>query len=174
MQGDFFDRARSVAVAAMLVAGATIAVGSLLNWIVIGEEPALLEDFDFGEQNEMVEEPEVSEPFTGVETIYGRLSLAAGVVLMVSAALLFLRRRSRWAWLGFLAAVVVGGLALAAYRGVADTSSPLYERLDIVGQAESGIGLTLTAAGAVAGLLSSVAGVVATPRREPDAEPVSG
>lgn len=165
VQGDFFDRVRAVAAALMLAAGAALIIGSVIDWVTITEAPALVEDFDFGEGNELVEEPQVSQPFTGLETTYGTYSLAGGIMLASAALLLFMRRRGKWAWLGFAAAIVAGGLAIAAYRGIADTASPLYEQLDIVGRAEPALGLTLVAAGAIVGLVSSAAGVAATPYR---------
>lgn len=172
MQGDFFDRVRTVAVAVMVAAGAALVLGSILEWVTITEAPGLVQDFDFGENNnELVEEPKVSEPFTGLETTYGTFSLASGIVLATAALMLFVRRRAGWAWLGFAAAMVSGGLAIAAYRGIADTASPLYKSLDIVGRAEPSLGLTLVAAGAISGLVSSAAGVAATPHREPEEEP---
>lgn len=170
VQGDFFDRVRAVVVAVMLAAGAALIVGSVIDWVTIAEAPALVEGFDFGESNDLVEEPEVSQPFTGLETTYGTYSLASGIALVLAALMLFLRRRGKWAWLGFAASMVSGGLAIAAYRGIADTASPLYEQLDIVGRAEPALGLTLVAAGAIVGLVSSAAGVAATPNRAGEAE----
>ena len=164
-QGDFFDRVRAVAVALMVAAGAILIIGSVIDWVTITEAPALVEDFDFGESNDLVEAPEVSQPFTGVETTYGAYSLASGILLALAALLLLVRRRGKWAWLGFAAAIVSGGLAISAYRGIADTASPLHEQMDIVGRAEPAPGLTLVAAGAIVGLVASAAGVAATPRR---------
>jgi hypothetical protein len=80
------------------------------------------------------------------------------------------RRRGKWAWLGFLASMVAGGLAISAYRAIADESSSLHLELDLIGRARPGFGLTLVAAGAIAGLLASVGGVIATPHTEPDEE----
>jgi len=164
-RGDFFDRVRVVAVALMLAAGAVLIIGSVIDWVTITEAPALVEDFDFGESNNLVEAPEVSQPFTGVETTYGAYSLASGIVLALAALMLLVRRRGKWAWLGFAAAIVSGGLAISAYRGIADTASPLHEQMDIVGKAEPALGLTLVATGAIVGLVASAAGVAATPRR---------
>ena len=92
-------------------------------------------------------------------------------MLIGAAIMLWLRRRGKWAWLGFLASVVIGGLAITSYRAIADTTSPLYEELDIIGRAQPAIGITLVAAGAIIGLVSSVAGVTATPYAEPEENP---
>ena len=69
--------------------------------------------------------------------------------------------------------MVAGGLAIAAYRAIADESSSLYRELDLVGRASPGLGLTLVAAGAIAGLVASAGGVIATPHREPEEEALS-
>ena len=161
--GDFFDRARSWAAVVMAIAWAAAIVGSSLDWVRITVRPELAEDTRFDDQNSP-EEPRVSRPFTGLEAGDGWWSLAGGVVLVVSAALLVLRRRARWAWLGLLGAVLVGAIALADYRGIGDLSSSLSHRMNIVGQAEPGVGITLVAAGALAGLLGAVGGIAASPQ----------
>jgi cobalamin biosynthesis protein CobD/CbiB len=171
LQGDFFDRVRTVAVAVMIAAGAAVIIGSALDWVSIVEETGVRPNVDFGDNNEFLESDQVSRPFTGLEARYGVYSLVAGVVLIGAAIMLWLRRRGKWAWLGFLASVVIGGLAITSYRAIADTTSPLYEELDIIGRAQPAIGITLVAAGAIIGLVSSVAGVTATPYAEPEEKP---
>jgi hypothetical protein len=168
LQGDFFDRVRTVAVAVMIAAGAAIAVGSFLDWVAISDVPDRAEDADFGSEEDFENEEQRSEPVTGTETPYGINALIAGVVLLGAAPVLLARRRGKWAWLGFLASVVAGGLAIAAYRAIADESASLYRELDLVGRASPGLGLTLVAAGAITGLIASVGGVIATPYREPE------
>jgi hypothetical protein len=168
LQGDFFDRVRAVAVVVMVAAGAAIAVGSFLDWVSLTDVPDRTEGADFGSEEDFEGEEQRSEPVSGTETSYGLNALIAGLVLLGSAPVLLGRRRGKWAWLGFLASVVAGGLAIAAYRAIADESSSLYRELDLVGRARPGLGLTLVAAGAIAGLLASVGGVIATPYREPE------
>lgn len=169
-QGDFFDRARRVAVAALIAAGAAAIVGSALDWVTISERPQLQQDVDFQERNELVEEPEVTRPFTGLEAEYGYYSLIGGVLVAAGAILLLWRKRGKYAWLCFVASVTVGAIAIAAYRGISDSSSSLYLRMDIIGRAEPALGVTLVTAGAIVGLLASVAGVAATPYRAPGQE----
>jgi hypothetical protein len=169
-QPDFFDRARTVAVAIMIAAGAAVAIGSFLEWVSLSDVPARDEEADFGSEEDFADEPQRTEPVSGTETPYGINALAAGAVLIAAALLLATRRRGKWAWLGFLAAVIAGGLAITAYRAIADTSSPLNQELDLVGRARPSFGLTLVAAGAIAGLVASVMGVIATPYREPEEE----
>lgn len=171
VQPDFFDRVRRVVVAVMLAAGAAAIVGSALDWVVIAERPSLQRGFDFGEQNERVEEPEVTQPFSGIDATYGIYSLLGGVVLAVAALLLAMLRRARYAWLGFLSAMIVGAIAVAAYRGIADTSSALYREMDIIGRAEPSLGLVMVGTAGVVGLIASGVGVAATPYRRPEETP---
>jgi hypothetical protein len=164
-QVDFFDQVRRVAVVMMIAAGAAAIIGSVIDWVVITERPELQPGVDFGDATEGVESPEVTEPFTGLEASYGTFSLAGGIALVIGGVLLTLRRRGKYAWLGFLGAVVAGGIAIAAYRGIADDTSALYRSMDIIGRAEPAVGLTLVAAGAIVGLIASVVGIASTPYR---------
>jgi len=170
LQGDFFDRVRTVAVAVMIAAGAAIAVGSFLDWVALSDVPNRDQEADFGSEEAFENEEQRSEPVAGTETPYGINALVAGLVLIGAAPMLLMRRRGKWAWLGFLASVIAGGLSIAAYRAIADESASLYRELDLVGRASPGFGLTLVAAGAITGLIASVGGVIATPYREPEAE----
>jgi LPXTG-motif cell wall-anchored protein len=169
-QGDFFDKARRVAVAALIAAGAATIVGSTLDWVTISERPVLQQGVDFQEQNRFLEEPEVTEPFTGLEAEYGYYSLAGGIVVLAGALLLLWRKRGKYAWLAFIASIGIGAIAISAYRGIADSSSALYQTMDIIGRAEPALGVTLVTAGAIVGLLASVVGVAATPYRTPGQE----
>jgi len=157
----------------MIAAGAAVAIGSFLEWVSLSDVPDRDEDADFGAEEDFEDEPQRTEPVSGTETPYGINALVAGAVLIAAALLLLTRRRGKWAWLGFLAAVIAGGLAITAYRAIADTSSPLNQELDLVGRSRPSFGLTLVAAGAIAGLVGSVGGVIATPYREPEEEAVS-
>ncbi len=171
IQTDFFDRMRRIVVVVMLAAGVAAILGSVLDWVVITERPSLRPGFDFQEQNERVEEPEVTEPFSGVDATYGIYSLAGGVILIVAGLLLLRIQRGRFAWLGFAAAISIGGIAVAAFRGIADTSSDLYQEMDIVGRAEPALGLIMVGTAGVVGLIASGVGVAATPYRRPEEEP---
>lgn len=159
-----FDKARRAAVIVLLIAGATTIAGSLLNWVSISRPP-LVEGADFGDNNDKVVE-EASEPFTGVEAAYGYYSLAGGIILMLGALLLQARSRGKYAFVSFVAAMLIGGMALVAYRQISDRTSVLYLRMDIEGVARPGLGLTLVTVGAIVGLLASVAGFAATPYRQ--------
>jgi len=170
LQGDFFDRVRTVAVAVMIAAGAAISVGSFLDWVALSDVPNRDREADFGSEEAFEDEEQRSEPVSGTETPYGINALVAGLVLVAAAPMLLARRRGKWAWIGFLASVIAGGLSIAAYRAVADEASSLYRELDLVGRASPGFGLTLVAAGAITGLIASVGGVISTPYREPEEE----
>jgi hypothetical protein len=170
LQGDFFDRVRAVAVAVMIASGAAIALGSFLEWVSLTDVPDRAEGADFGSEEDFQDEEQRTEPVSGTETPYGLNALIAGAILIGVALLLFARARGAWAWLGFVASMIAGGLAIAAYRAIADESSSLYRELDLVGRARPGLGLTLAAAGAIAGLVASAGGVIATPHRKPEAD----
>ena len=159
---DYFDRARAWAVVVMVVAGLLAITGSALEWVTIGLRPELRSGTRFDDETAL-DEPRVSEPFTGLEAGDGWWSLSGGIVLVLAAALLWLRRRSVWGWLGLLGSVVIGAIAVADYRGIGDLSSSLSHRLNIVGEAEPAIGITLVVAAALAGLLGSATGIAASP-----------
>ena len=138
----------------MFAGGAAAIIGSLLDWVTITPPPRL-----------PAREVENAQPFTGIETGDGWWVIAGGVLLIAGAFLVVLRRRSGWAWLAFLASVVIGSIAIADYRGIGDLSSSISRRMEIVGEARPAVGITLVAAGALVGLIASVAAVAATPRR---------
>jgi hypothetical protein len=156
----------------MIAAGAALAIGSFLDWVSLTDVPDRAEDANFGSEEDFEGEEQRSEPVSGTETRYGVTSMIAGIVLVSAAFMLLTRRRGKWAWLGFLASMVAGGLVISAYRAIADESSSLHRELDLVGRASPGFGLTLVAAGAITGLIASVGGVISTPYREPEEEPL--
>jgi hypothetical protein len=75
--------------------------------------------------------------------------------------------RSGYAWSAFWVAVAMGGIAFADYRAIADAGERIVGivgRQSVGAEARPGVGLTLVSVGAVLGLISSVAGIAATPR----------
>jgi LPXTG-motif cell wall-anchored protein len=162
---DLFDRARTWAVALMLVAGVAAVAGSALDWVTITARPELRPDATFEGASNQPEEPRATQPFTGLEAGDGWWSLAGGVGLALGAGLLLVRKRAGGAWFGTVASMVIGAVAIADYRGIGDLSSSISHRMDIVGRAEPGVGLVLVVAGALAGLIGSVAGIAASPNR---------
>ena len=163
---NFFDRARAWAVAVMLAAGVAAVVGSALDWVTISARPQLRAGTNFQGAQNRPQQPRVSEPITGLEAGDGWWSLGGGVVLAAASIALWARRRASWGWLGIVAAVVIGAVAIADYRGVGDLSSNISHRLDIVGGADPGVGLLLVVVAAFAGTIGSVAGIAASPRAE--------
>ncbi len=161
--GDFFDRARAVAVAAMVVAGVLAVAGSALDWVTIVERE-VAPDVDFGDTDEI--EPGQGEAFQGLDDRDGRYVAGAGVVVAIAAVFLLLTRRSKYAWLGFIASIVIGGIAFADYRCIGNNTCALSQRMNVGTEARPAIGITLVATAGVIGIVASVAGLAATPRRE--------
>jgi LPXTG-motif cell wall-anchored protein len=108
----------------------------------------------------------VSRPFTGLEAGDGWWSVGGGAILVLAAALLYVRRRAVWGWAGLLGSILIGSVGIADYRGIGDLSSSISHRMDIVGQAAPALGLTLVVAAAIVGVVASVAGIAASPRAE--------
>ena len=158
VKGDYFDRVRAVAAGVLGAAGAASVVGSLMSWVTIRPAGSVLRQF--GEEDIK----NVSEPFTGIEAGDGWWVLGAGVITMVSALLLLIRKRAGFGWIGFLASIVIGAIAFADFRSVTDVSSGLSRRMDVVGDADPAFGLTLVAAAGVIGVLASAVGIMASPR----------
>lgn len=146
---NFLDKARGIAAAGMMAAGGAAILGSLLDWVTI-ESPA-----------GFTGQPSI--PFTGIEARDGWYVIIGAAIMIVLAGLLTWRRRGLYAWLGFLDSVVIGIIAIADYRGVNDLTSTISRRMDIIGDAEAGVGLILVAVAALVGVLASLTGVAATP-----------
>ena len=154
--GDFFDRARSVAASLLFAAGAAAIAGSLLEWVTIEPPPIAPASENFS-------------PYTGLEARDGWFTLIAGVLLFVAALGLVLRQRASWGWLGFITSICMGAIAIADYKGVGHLESSISERMERAGAISPALGLTLVSAAAVIGLIAAVTGIAATPRRQDDA-----
>lgn len=152
-QGDFFDRARAVAAAGMLAAATACIVGSLLEWISIVRLPDVLPE----------SEARRAHALTGIETGDGWWVVFLATIAANAALLLWVRRRSMWGWIGFLCSVVIGSIAISAYRGISEPGSGLLQQLDVVGELDHGLGLLLVLAGALLGVIFSLVGVAASP-----------
>ncbi len=134
---DFFDRARLVAGALILVGALSSIVGPLLSWVSVGKSPA----------------------FSGLEAGSGWVALVAGVAMFANGVLLTLLKRSAFAWLVLLAAIVSGGVTMSDYRGLPDINPAL-----LIGRPQPGTGMVLCAAGALLALIGAAAGIAASPR----------
>ena len=147
----------------IMASGAAAILGSTLDWVTITPPPKVrpaLREMD-------LQGVKASEPFTGIEAGDGWWVLGAGVVLILAAGMLILRRRSLYAWIALLAAMVIGGITFADFRAIGNLSSGLSRRMDIVGLAKPSLGITLVAASALVGIVASGAGIAATPRTDP-------
>jgi hypothetical protein len=152
---DTFEKARSLASSGMVAAGVVTIVGTLLDWVTVN--PPVLVPID---------QVENAEPFSGLETKSAPFLLIAAGLLILCSVMLVLRGRSLWAWLGFLASMVIGGIAFQNYRGLDEL---WLEQMDGIGGVRPAIGLTLVVAGGIAGLIASSAGIAGAPKApEPD------
>jgi len=154
MQQGFFDRARAWAASAMFVAGGLAVVGAAVEWVTVTPPPILPPG-----------EAPRTDPYTGLEAGDGWWILGAGIAMAVLAALLVLRSGSLYAWLAFLVAILIGGIAFSDFNAVGDSSSELWRRMDRVGDVDPGFGLTLVAASGVIGVIAAAAAIAATPRQ---------
>ncbi|HVM34630.1 MAG TPA: hypothetical protein VM784_04740 [Actinomycetota bacterium] len=155
-----FDRARVIGVALLVVAAGGAFAGAFMNWTTAGVLPPLPETTFEGPP------PEPTDPISGVETREGNIVLAGATVVLLGATLLGAQRRRGGAWLAFLASIVMGSIAIAAYRGIDDIQSGFSQRIDAVGDIDPAAGLALVATAAVIGLVGGILGLVATPAAE--------
>ena len=143
----------------LLVAGAVGVVGSVIDWVTVEPPPRPPAGVDFDNRPFAAEES--SEPFTGLEAGDGWVTVAAAGVLLLAGIRLVMDRRG--GAIGFLAAIVMGAVAIAAYKGIDSPTSGIMERTDTVGDARPAAGLVLVAGAAFAGLVAALMGIAATP-----------
>lgn len=141
----------------MIAAGLAAMLGTFLDWVSLRLPPAVPAD-----------QRDRTVPFTGMDTDDGKLILIGGMLLIAFGLALYLRRRSLWGWLGFLVSVIVGVIAVADYRAIGSATSDLAREMDVIGQPSPGVGITLVAAAALVGLITSLAGVAASPTPSDD------
>jgi len=146
---DTFDRARSVAAAFLVAAGAAVILGTVLDWVTIQPPPLVPTD-----------QLPATEPFSGLETKSAPyLLIGAGAVILL-ALLLVARAKSLYAWLAFLTSIMIGGVAFQNYRGIEEL---FYVQMERIGEPDPALGLMLVAAGGVVGVIAGAAGVAAVP-----------
>jgi hypothetical protein len=162
-RSDYFDRARVVAVAVLIVAAGLATAGSFLEWVTIGVRPTVDPEADFGDQE--IEEPQIRAPYSGVDATDGWYVIVGSAVLAGAAIALGIAKRRGFAWLAFIAAMFVGAIGFAAYRSVGNLDSSISRRMEIVGDPDPGLGITLVAIGGAIALIGAVLGLVATPAR---------
>ena len=147
---DYFDKARAVAAAFLIAAGAAAIIGSFLDWVTI-EPPDVVPE----------EQAHRLDAFTGVEANDGWVIVGAASILILFTLMLVVRRRAVWAWGAFILSMLIGGIAVADYRGI---DAIFYEEMRRIGDPTPALGLTLVAAAGFIGLIASAAAVAATPR----------
>jgi hypothetical protein len=158
---DYFDRARLFAAIGLFVAGSLAVIGCFLTWVTFSlDEPGTIRN-DHGP----------SAPIAGTKVSDWKVVLVAALVVVICAALLALRRRSFYAWICFIASIIIGAIAVADYRGLGEPTSGFLRGLEhalqtnIRGKAQAGLGLILVAISGIGGLIASVVGIAATPSR---------
>ena len=147
--GDFFDKARAFSAAILVASGAAAIIGTLLEWVSI-ESPAIVPP----------QQQDRLAGFTGLETSDGRIIAVGGLLLIVTAILLVVRKRPLFAWVAFLVSMAVGAIAIADYR---DITGVFYDEMQRIGRPTPMFGLALCAGAGIVGLLGSVVGITATP-----------
>lgn len=152
-RGDYFDRARSAAVAGMIASAAAAILGALLDWVTITDRPPTVPSGQL----------ERAQPVSGIEAGDGWWVIIAAVIILNAALMLWIRRNNAWAWVAFIAAVVIGGIGIGDYRSIANDESGLLQRLELIGVTDHGIGILLVVAGALGGVIFSLIGVAASP-----------
>ncbi len=147
---DYFERARAWAATGLFVSAGLLIIGSFLDWVMIEELPGTIPP----------DQVPRARPFNGFDIRDGYWTAIAGGILLVCAVMILLRARS--ARVAFVVAIVAGGIAISDYRGIAE----VFDEFGGIGAGiEPGLGLTLVTVGAFLALLSSVAAIVATPKR---------
>ena len=146
---DTFDRARSIAAAFLVAAGAAVILGTALDWVTIEVPPVVPTD-----------QLPATEPFTGLETKSAPyLLIGAGIVILL-ALLLVARRKALYAWLAFFVSMMIGAIGFQNYRGIEEL---FYEQMERIGEPDPALGLMLVAAGGVVGVIAGAAGAAAIP-----------
>ncbi|HEX2240001.1 MAG TPA: hypothetical protein VHJ82_02485 [Actinomycetota bacterium] len=160
---DYFARARTIAAAGLFAAAAIAIAGAFLHWAAIDRLPPTVP----------TAQAERAEPLRGVDIPGGWFGLADGWwviigagVLVIAAVQLVRTGRSTFGWLAFWAAVVLGAITIADFRGISRPTSELAQRLDRIGEVEPGIGLVLTAVATGLALVAALAGVAGAPKPE--------
>ena len=136
----------------MVASGIAAIVGSFLDWVSV--IPPIVVPTR--------QAPRLA-PFNGIEAGDGKVVVAAGVVILVCAALLRWRKKALYSWIAFIASVAIGGIAIADFRGI---DRLFYEEMNRIGDPSPALGLQLVAVSALVGLLASLAGIAASPHVE--------
>lgn len=146
--GDYFERVRAISASILFAAAAAAIIGSVLDWVVVDATPP----------DVPADQVDRLPPFTGIELGDGWVVIGAAIVVAISA--FFIVLKGKFAWLAFLGSIVIGGIAISDYRGIAD----IHLELEAIGRGpRPGLGLTLVAAAGVIALIASVAAIAGSP-----------
>ena len=158
--GDYFERARAVSVALLVLAGVLAIAGSFMDWTTKGTIP---DEARFQSGTPVIHDM-LSDPVTGFDAGDGKVVIAAAAFVLVSAMLLAVTRQGRYGLVALLASVVIGAVAIAAYRALGDTASDFFRKLDLAGAIDPGIGLILVAIAGLLGVLAGSLGMISSPK----------
>lgn len=149
---DYFERVRAVTASVLFAAGAAAVIGSILDWVTVETVPPVVP----AEQSHRV------PPFSGLELGDGWVVMGAGVVMLLAAFFIVTKGTPGYAWLAFLASVMIGGIAISDYRSI----EAVHLDMEGIGTgAGPGVGLILVATAGFVGLIASVAAIAASPSR---------
>lgn len=150
---DYFERARAWASMGLVIAGALLVAGSLLDWVSVGQLPETIP----------TDQARFAEPFNGFDVGDGYITAAVGIVLAGCAVMVMVTAKSSFAWLAFFASMVTGAVAISDYRDI----DGLFHQFGGIGRGiRPGIGITLVAVGALLAFVSSVAAIAGSPRTD--------
>jgi hypothetical protein len=149
---DYFDKARSVAAVLLLGVGIAAVAGAFLEWVTIRPPERVPAD-----------QASRLDAFTGMETSDGWVVVALAGAIVLSALFLVIRKRSFYAWIAFWCSMLMGGISIADYRGI---DKLFYEEMNRIGDPAPAFGLTLVAVAGLVGIVASVTGVAASPKRD--------
>lgn len=147
---DYFDKARGIAAAILIAAGAAALIGTFLDWVTIEPPERVPANQEFR-----------LDAFTGIETSDGPIVIGAGIAVILCALAVILRKRSLYGWIAFIASILIGAIAIADYRGI---DGLFYDEMQRIGDPTPAFGLTLVTAAALMGLIGSVTAIAASPK----------
>ncbi len=108
------------------------------------------------------------QPYSGIDAGDGWVVIALGIVIIATGIALATARRRGFARLAFLTCIVLGGLAFANARAVGDLESGISQRMDVVGEPDSALGIKLVAGAAIVGFIGAATGLAASPKEPED------
>lgn len=155
----YFDKARAFASALMIAAGTASILGAALEWVTITPPPTV-PDAELAK----------TQPYSGLEAGDGWWVVALSIVLIAAGIALAASKSRTFARMGFVVAIIMGGIAIADVRSVGEFDSAISQKMDIVGDPDPAFGVKLVAVGAVLAFIGAAIGLAASPR-DPEDQP---